>query len=89
MAFARYKGMAENGLFAAGFPWVQIFRPGYVYPVKVRKEPNLVYTVTRFLYLLLRRLYPNIGISCRIPRLSAIFLQILMIHIFLIKACAK
>ena len=63
MAFARYKGMAENGLLAVGFARVHIFRPGYIYPVTARKEPNLVYTATRFLYPLVRRLYPNIGIS--------------------------
>jgi len=63
VAFARYKGIAENGLLAVGFPRVHIFRPGYIYPVTPRKEPNLLYSVSRFLYPLLRRLYPNIGIS--------------------------
>ena len=63
MAFARYKGEAEKTLLEIGFPRVHIFRPGYIYPVTPRKEPNLVYTITRFLYPLLRRLYPNIGIS--------------------------
>ena len=51
MAFARYKGGAENALLAAGFPCVYIFRPAYIYPVKPRKEPN-------FSYRLLRRVYP-------------------------------
>lgn len=63
MAFARYKGAAENALLDIGFPRVHIFRPGYIYPVTPRKEPNLVYAITRFLYPLLRRIYPNIGIS--------------------------
>mgnify|MGYP000299551936 FL=1 len=63
MAFARYKGAAEKALLETGFPRLHIFRPGYIYPVTPRKEPNLVYTITRFLYHLLRRLYPNIGIS--------------------------
>src|SRR5579859_4222975 len=40
MAFARYKGEAENALLAAGFPRVYIFRPAYIYPVEPRKEPN-------------------------------------------------
>jgi uncharacterized protein YbjT (DUF2867 family) len=62
-AFARYKWAAEKGLLTLGFPRIHIFRPGYIYPVTPRKEPNLVYTITRFLYPLLRRLYPNIGIS--------------------------
>ena len=63
IAFARYKGAAEKALLDFGFPLVHIFRPGYIYPVTPRKEPNLVYTITRFLYPLLRRLYPNLGIS--------------------------
>jgi uncharacterized protein YbjT (DUF2867 family) len=63
VAFARYKGMAENGLLDMGFPRLHIFRPGYIYPVTPRREPNLVYTITRFLYPLLCLLYPNIGIS--------------------------
>jgi uncharacterized protein YbjT (DUF2867 family) len=63
MAFARYKGAAEKGLLALGFPRVHIFRPGYIYPVTPRKEPNMGYAVTRFLYPLIRLFYPNIGIS--------------------------
>ncbi len=62
VAFARYKGAAETALLDMGFPRMHIFRPGYIYPVTPRKEPNLVYTITRFLYPLLRRIYPNIGI---------------------------
>ena len=46
-----------------GFPRVHIFRPGYIYPVTPRQEPNFVYSISRFLYPLLNRLYPNIGIS--------------------------
>jgi len=63
MAFARYKGAAEKALLDIGFSRVHIFRPGYIYPVTPRKEPNLMYTISRFLYPLLRRIYPNIGIS--------------------------
>jgi uncharacterized protein YbjT (DUF2867 family) len=63
MAFARYKGAAEKALLEIGFPRVHIFRPGYIYPVTPRREPNLMYTITRFLYPLLHRLYPDIGIS--------------------------
>ena len=63
MAFARYKGAAETALLKIGFPRVHIFRPGYIYPATPRKEPNLMYTVSRVLYPLVRRLYPNIGIS--------------------------
>ena len=62
MAFARYKGAAETALLDVGFSRVHIFRPGYIYPVTPRKEPNLMYTISRFLYPVLRRVYPNIGI---------------------------
>jgi hypothetical protein len=37
MAFARYKGEAEKSLAAAGFPHVYIFRPAYIYPVRLRR----------------------------------------------------
>ncbi|MBU2548406.1 MAG: hypothetical protein KKB20_08360 [Proteobacteria bacterium] len=63
MAFARYKGAAEKGLLEIGFSRVHIFRPGYIYPVTPRAEPNLVYRITRMLYPVLRRVYPNIGVS--------------------------
>jgi len=63
VAFARYKGAAEKALLDLGFPRVHIFRPGYIYPATPREEPNLMYRITRSLYPVLRRVYPNIGIS--------------------------
>ena len=62
MSFARYKGAAEKALLEMGFTRVHIFRPGYIYPVTPRKEPNLMYTISRFLYPMLGRVNPNIGI---------------------------
>jgi uncharacterized protein YbjT (DUF2867 family) len=59
MAFARYKGEAENILVAAGFPHVYIFRPAYIYPVEPRKEPNFSYRLLRAIYPMFRRLFPN------------------------------
>lgn len=59
MAFARYKGEAENALLAAGFPHVYIFRPAYIYPVEPRKEPNLSYRLMRAVYPVFRMLLPN------------------------------
>ena len=47
MAFARYKGVAEKALIAAGFPRLYIFRPAYIYPVEPRKEPNFSYRLLR------------------------------------------
>jgi uncharacterized protein YbjT (DUF2867 family) len=57
--FARYKGEAENGLLAAGFPHVYIFRPAYIYPVEPRKEPNLSYRLLRAIYPAFRVLFPS------------------------------
>src|ERR1700720_4509713 len=59
MAFARYKGEAEKALSAAGFPRVYIFRPGYIYPVQPRKEPNFSYRLMRAIYPVFRALLPN------------------------------
>jgi uncharacterized protein YbjT (DUF2867 family) len=57
--FARYKGEAENGLLAAGFPHVYVFRPAYIYPVEPRKEPNLSYRLLRAIYPAFRVLFPS------------------------------
>ena len=59
IAYARYKGEAEEALLAAGFPRVCIFRPAYIYPVEPRKEPNLGYRVLRAIYPAFRVLFPN------------------------------
>jgi uncharacterized protein YbjT (DUF2867 family) len=59
LAFARYKGKAENALLAAGFPRVYIFRPAYIYPVEPRKEPNFSYRFLRRIYPVFRALFPN------------------------------
>jgi uncharacterized protein YbjT (DUF2867 family) len=62
IAFARYKGEAENALLAAGFHAVYIFRPAYIYPVKPRTEPNLGYRLLRAIYPVFRMLFPNLVI---------------------------
>jgi uncharacterized protein YbjT (DUF2867 family) len=59
LAFARYKGEAENALHAAGFPRLYIFRPAYIYPVEPRKEPNVSYRLLRTIYPAFRSLFPN------------------------------
>ena len=59
MAFARYKGEAENALLAASFPRVYIFRPAYIYPVEPRKEPTFSYRLLRTIYPAFRVLFPN------------------------------
>ncbi len=59
MAFARYKGEAENTLLGDAFPHLYIFRPAYIYPVEPRKEPNLSYSLLRVVYPVFRLLFPN------------------------------
>jgi uncharacterized protein YbjT (DUF2867 family) len=59
LAFARYKGEAENVLSAAGFSHVYIFRPAYIYPVQPRREPNFSYRLLRAIYPAFRVLFPN------------------------------
>jgi uncharacterized protein YbjT (DUF2867 family) len=62
MAFARYKGEAENALVVARFPRLYILRPAYIYPVEPRKEPNFSYRVLRRIYPVFRALFPNLVI---------------------------
>lgn len=50
LMFAKDKGIAENSLINLNFPHTYIFRPGYVYPVTPRKEPNLLYRFMRVVY---------------------------------------
>ena len=63
MAFARFKGAAEKALLEIGFPRVHIFRPGYIYPVAPREEPNLGYRLMRLVYPVVRHVYPNVGVT--------------------------
>src|SRR5258708_11517664 len=59
IAYARFKGEAEQVLLAVGFPCVYIFRPAYIYPVEPRKEPNFSYLLLRGIYPVFRVLFPN------------------------------
>jgi uncharacterized protein YbjT (DUF2867 family) len=63
VSFARYKGMAENDLLSRNFKELYLFRPGYIYPVKPRQEPNLSYRVYRWFYPLIRLLGKNTSIT--------------------------
>jgi len=60
--FARDKGIAENALLRLHFPHTYLFRPGYIYPVTRRKEPNLMYSTLRALYKPLSAIFPHIGV---------------------------
>jgi uncharacterized protein YbjT (DUF2867 family) len=59
LAFARYKGEAEQSLLSAGFAHLYIFRPAYIYPVEPRQEPNFSYRLLRAIYPVFRLLFPN------------------------------
>ena len=62
--FAREKGKAENILLRLAFGATYIFRPGYIYPVVPRKEPNFSYRVFRVLYkYFLVYLFPSVGVT--------------------------
>ncbi len=59
LAFARYKGEAENALRAVGFSHLYIFRPAYIYPVQPRTEPNFGYRLLRSIYPAFRTIFPS------------------------------
>jgi uncharacterized protein YbjT (DUF2867 family) len=61
--FCRYKGAAEKALLAAGFPRVHLIRPGYIYPVTPRQEPNVGYRLLRAIYPVASRIYPPVGVT--------------------------
>ena len=61
-SFARYKGMAENQIDAMNLAF-HSFRPGYIYPVTPRKEPNMMYRVSRLMYPLLKLFGENFSIK--------------------------
>lgn len=63
LMFAKEKGAAENQLAAIGFSSFYSFRPGYIYPVRKRKEPNFSYVLFRYLYPALKNLSDNLGLT--------------------------
>lgn len=60
--FALFKGMAENKIEQSGLEWYS-FRPGYIYPVQKRKEPNALYAIMRWMYPVLRLFGNNMSIT--------------------------
>ena len=63
LAFAKYKGMAENHLLTQCFNSTYLFRPAYIYPVTKRNEPNIMYKISRVLYPLIKLLGKNASIK--------------------------
>lgn len=62
VAFARLKGIAENKIDRLGIQFYA-FRPGYIYPIVPRKEPNWMYRISRTLYPIIRLLGANASVT--------------------------
>ncbi|WP_051333664.1 NAD(P)H-binding protein [Aliagarivorans marinus] len=60
--FARDKGCIENRLLALFGDKFSSYRPGYIYPVEPRIEPNFSYRLFRWLYPAMSKLSDSIGI---------------------------
>lgn len=58
LLFAMEKGIAENILLGLNFKATYIFRPGYIYPVTPRVEPNLMYRIMRSIYKPVSKIFP-------------------------------
>ncbi|EPA0985922.1 NAD(P)H-binding protein [Vibrio parahaemolyticus] len=67
MMFAKDKGEIEN-ILAKAHPEFYALRPGYIYPVTPRNEPNIWYRLYRALYPLISRL--GSGMSVKSTSLS-------------------
>jgi len=63
MMFAEDKGAAENLLSTMYAGTFYTLRPGYIYPVEKREEPNFGYKLSRSLYPLLKHLGPKFSIT--------------------------
>jgi uncharacterized protein YbjT (DUF2867 family) len=63
MMFAMDKGIIENRLSKMRFKAFHAFRPGYIYPVNPRKEPNLGYRIWRILYPVMKLFGDNASIK--------------------------
>ena len=63
MMFAEDKGAAENKLSSLYPDRFYTLRPGYIYPVEKRSEPNFSYRLSRKIYPLLKLLGPKYSIT--------------------------
>ena len=61
--FAKYKGIAENQLYQLFKNNFYSARPGYIYPVIKRKEPNFMYRLFRIVYPIIKCLGKKISIT--------------------------
>jgi hypothetical protein len=72
--FARDKGAAENQLSVISFKSFHSFRPGYIYPVTARKEPNITYRISRFIYPIIQLLGKRFSVTS--TKLAAAMLHV-------------
>ena len=63
MMFAEDKGAAENLLSTMYAGTFYTLRPGYIYPVEKREEPNFGYKLSRALYPVLKWMGPKFSIT--------------------------
>lgn len=61
--FAKDKGAAENVIESVQLGEFHSLRPGYIYPVSPRKEPNFMYKLMRSLYPIINPIFPNMSIT--------------------------
>lgn len=61
--FAKYKGIAENQLYQIFKSNFHTARPGYIYPVTKRKEPNFMYRLFRVVYPIIKCLGKKLSIT--------------------------
>jgi hypothetical protein len=61
--FAKYKGLAENQLYDIFKSNFHSARPGYIYPVNKRKEPNFMYWLFRLVYPIIKCLGKKLSIT--------------------------
>ncbi len=62
LQFAKDKGAIENILSSMDGVSLHSFRPGYIYPVEPRREPNFTYKLSRWLYPVLKLMGPKYSI---------------------------
>lgn len=63
--WARVKGKTENALLQLPFKGAYMFRPGYIHPIKGLTNTHGYYSALKWLYPMLRILFPNHVISLR------------------------
>lgn len=64
MRFAREKGAAEKFLIQLNFEQTYLFRPAYIFPTIPRKEPGLIYLLSKWFYKpIISKLGPDYSVT--------------------------